>query len=223
MGARPDIVAESFCAFALVLACKGEAAAAETMQLESLTTAERAFEKGNAGPKIESLNQLANFRLARGDPQGAESLLTNAMAMVKDLVGDNHPELIPSLLCLSRVFRQKGDLPGAEALRREATRLSQKGGNYGATALTGITYDLADILQAQGKFAEAELLFMEAWEYLQSQPGAHPDFKRNSLERLVRFYEAWDRAAPNTGKADQAAAWRKKLEEFNQTTSDRKP
>lgn len=205
-----QFVAESLGALALVLACKGEAAEAEVMQLESLATAERALGKDNPD-SVDSLNQLANLRVARGDLPGAESMLTNALAITKKLVGDDHPDLIQSLSHLSRVLKQKGDLPAAEALRREATRLSQKGGNYGVRALTDSTYDLADTLQAQGKFTEAEPLLTEAWEYLQGQPGAYPDFKRNSLERLARFYEAWDRAAPKTGKADLAAIWREKL------------
>ena len=212
LGTNHQYVVESLCAFALVLACKGESATAEAMQLESLATAERGLGK-DSPDSVDPLNQLANLRAARGDLAGAESMLTNALAIAKALVGDDHPDLIPSLSHLSRVLKQKGDLPAAEALRREATRLSQKGGNYGVRALTDSTYDLADILQAQGKFTEAELLFTEAWEYLQGQPGAYPDFKRNSLEHLVRFYEAWDRAVPNTGKADQAAEWRKKLED----------
>ena len=34
------------------------------------------------------------------------------------------------------------------------------------------------------------------------------------LERLVRLYEAWEVAAPNTGKSVQAEEWKKRLEAF---------
>jgi hypothetical protein len=132
--------------------------------------------------------------------------------MTRKVAGDQHPDVVSPLYDLSWVLKQKGDFATGKTLHAEAASLSRNGGSYGARAFTDCDYDLADILQAQRRFAEAEPLFNEAWEYLQNNPGAHRVLKRDALERLVRFYEAWDLAAPNTGKASGAAAWRKELE-----------
>ncbi len=37
---------------------------------------------------------------------------------------------------------------------------------------------------------------------------------RDTLEQLVRLYQAWDAAAPGSGKAEPAEAWKKRLENF---------
>jgi hypothetical protein len=135
--------------------------------------------------------------------------LTNALGMTKRLMGNEHPDLIHSLWHLSWVLKQRGDPTDAGSLRREATAISLKGGNYSVRALTESCYDLADLLQVQGKFADAEPVLLDASAYLQSRPSAHRFFQRAVIERLVHFYEAWDHAVPNSDKDTKATDWRK--------------
>jgi hypothetical protein len=73
-------------------------------------------------------------------------------------------------------------------------------------------YDLADFLQAQGKFPQAESLLSETAEYLQQCAAVSAPLRRRGLERLVRFYGAWDRADPGAGKRDKTGACKKKLD-----------
>jgi hypothetical protein len=65
---------------------------------------------------------------------------------------------------------------------------------------------------------EAEPLLLDAWEHLRDDPNVPPlsatagqDRKRQALERIVLLYELWATAAPDIGKAEQAAGWRAKL------------
>ena len=58
------------------------------------------------------------------------------------------------------------------------------------------------------QFIEAEALLLEGNQTLQQNKAVESKFKRDSLTRLVRLYEAWD-------KPDRAANWQEKLDEFD--------
>jgi serine/threonine-protein kinase len=78
----------------------------------------------------------------------------------------------------------------------------------------------ADLL-GQRKFEAAEPLLSSAYEGLRLREDKIPrDSKRclkEAIERLVQLYEAWDKDAPNTGKAASAAKWRKEQDAFPAT------
>jgi len=211
VGTNHQYVAESLTSFALTLAKQGELAAAETTQKEALATAGRVLGQENPVSAV-ALDRLAILLATRGRLDEAESMLTNGLAMSRKVSGKEHPDVIPLLWHLSWVQKQRGELGPTELLRREAMTLSSKGGNYAVRAFTDGIYDVADLLQAQKRFAEAETLLHEVSAYLEGRP-ANPPFQRALCERLVRFYESWDRATPDAGKSAEAAAWRKKLEE----------
>ncbi len=220
LGTNSQFVAETLSSYALVLAKKGDMAAAEAMQRDALATAERVVGKEHPST-AEALARLAVLLATRGEFANAQTMLTNALVIIRKVSGNDHPDVIPSLYHLAWILKQEGHLTTATSLLNEATAISLKGESYGARAMADSAYDLAGVLQPRGKYAEAEPLFREAWERLQDHPSAHRILKRTALEHLVRFYEAWDRAVPGVGKRAQAAEWRKKLDEFNQTKNER--
>ena len=60
------------------------------------------------------------------------------------------------------------------------------------------------------KLTEAGSLLLEANEVLQLGKEVKSKYKSDSLTRLIRLYEAWD-------KPDKAAEWQQKLDDFNKT------
>ena len=62
---------------------------------------------------------------------------------------------------------------------------------------------LGESLAGQGQYAEAEPLLLEAYTKLEDLPEVPADRKTEALERIIKLYEAWD-------KADEAERWRKK-------------
>ena len=69
---------------------------------------------------------------------------------------------------------------------------------------------LGAALLGQEKYADAEPLLLRGYEGVKRREATIPEpFRKRrlseSLERLVRLYEAWD-------KPDEAARWRKALE-----------
>ena len=72
------------------------------------------------------------------------------------------------------------------------------------------------------EFAKVEPLLLESEEQLQDDPAVHPNFKRDAINRLVRLYEVWNGAAPNTGKAEKATQWRISLASFDKAEAGKK-
>ena len=64
------------------------------------------------------------------------------------------------------------------------------------------------------RFQEAETLLLEGHEVMQADPSISSRYVRDSLQRLVRLYEAWKSAAPNAGYDSKAASWKERLEAF---------
>jgi hypothetical protein len=63
---------------------------------------------------------------------------------------------------------------------------------------------LGGCLMEQRRFPEAESHLLSGYEGLQKTPGAPPRRRRESVERIVKLYETWN-------KPDKAAEWRTKL------------
>jgi len=62
------------------------------------------------------------------------------------------------------------------------------------------------------RLTEAEPLLLESASGLQAEARLSLIYKRDSLERLVRLYEAWP-------KPDKLAGWKQKLEAFEKAST----
>jgi len=211
LGTNHQYVAESLSDLAVVLAKKGDLTAATVMQRDALATAQRALGPDNQDA-AESADHLAVLLAVRGALAEAAPLLTNALAITTKLGGADHPDLIPPLQHLSWVRRQQGDAAAADSLYNRATALSMKAGKYGARALTESAYELADLLQLQGRFAEAEPLLLGASNYLQSWSGTNELFLAPLRGHLAALYSAWERTDPTVTGGSAAALRRQTIE-----------
>jgi tetratricopeptide (TPR) repeat protein len=89
----------------------------------------------------------------------------------------------------------------------------------GALAGQGALLIQANAPSAISKFTEAEPLLLESAEWLTRNPErihhTHAVRVRQAVERMVRLYECWERAAPASGKAIRATQWRAALEKLS--------
>jgi serine/threonine-protein kinase len=92
----------------------------------------------------------------------------------------------------------------AEPALREALALRQQHLPAGAPLTAGAASALGDCLIALGRFTEAEQYLLEADTVLQSNPQSPARRRRETIERLVRLYEQWN-------KPNAAAQWREQL------------
>jgi tetratricopeptide (TPR) repeat protein len=204
-------VADTLAALGTVLIKKGDLEGATTNHQEALAIRRKLLGTENADV-ADSLDAVALLHAARGDWSGAEGMLQAAVTTDRRTQGEDHPNVLYILSHLAWVLQNEGKLAAAESSRGESSALRSKHGDYSVRAWSESNYDLADVLQAQGKFPQAEPLLSETAEYLQQCAAVNAPLRRRGLERLVRFYEAWDRADPGAGKRDQTGDCKKKLD-----------
>ena len=102
---------------------------------------------------------------------------------------------------LGVLLRAKGDLAAAEPMLREALAIRRRVLGEERPEVAESLAELATALRDKRQFEEAEQLFLAALALRQKVLGdTHPQ-TRGSLNRLIRFYEAW-------GKPEQAARYR---------------
>jgi eukaryotic-like serine/threonine-protein kinase len=182
---------------------------------------------GDAEPLFR--RALAFYRKTEG-PDGPLTVdLTRDMAMLLDRTG-RRDEAVP--LYRELIARQRVQTPGngrnlavslgmlglnlltqqewaeAEPLLRECLNIREKGDpDSWATFYTKSL--LGAVLLGQRKFAEAEPLLLQGYEGVKQREQTIPPQTRprltETIDRLVQFYQT-------TGKKDEAAKWRKKLE-----------
>jgi serine/threonine protein kinase/tetratricopeptide (TPR) repeat protein len=82
----------------------------------------------------------------------------------------------------------------------------------GALLAVGASNPSSNVQTQAARFAEAEALLLEGREGLRQSARISPQYKRDSVERLVRLYETWEASVPGTGKSAKAEEWRRKLD-----------
>jgi serine/threonine protein kinase/tetratricopeptide (TPR) repeat protein len=191
--------------------------------------------RGDHRDVATSLDQLARCLCLLDRPDEALLKHEAALAMWKRLP-DSDTYIADSLSSLGLLHLQQGKYAQAEsivleclAIREKALQPDSKGywtlANArsllgGALAGQGAALIESDAPAAIARFSEAEALLVESGTWLiQNQNRINPEFRRvrsrEALERIVTLYEAWDTAAPESGKAEQAALWRAELEKLD--------
>ena len=104
---------------------------------------------------------------------------------------------------LGWVLAEQGKTEEAEPLLREvlATVTARLGSDHRVTSLARST--LGRCLTIAGRYAEAEPLLQEAYDFYARNGDPEPDTNQ-TLERIIALYEAW-------GRPEQAASFRSKL------------
>jgi eukaryotic-like serine/threonine-protein kinase len=132
---------------------------------------------GRSGGPDESRATLASAiecaRTNLTDPAGTyfswkfhESLLAHiflreALAIQRERLGSQHPEVAQSLSRLAELFRTKGWPAEAEAMQREALAINRKAWPNNFGKWEGDVNGLVEILRRQRKLSEAEQVFSE--------------------------------------------------------------
>jgi serine/threonine protein kinase len=130
--------------------------------------------------------------------------------LLKSRLGETNSQVAEGFVHLGSLFLAAGEPLKAEPQLRGALRILEE--RYaGRSPTLNAQSLLGAILLAQARHAEAEPLLVRAYEGLQRRQAeqtarSYNQPLRETCERLVRLYDAW-------GKPDQAAEWRKKLDE----------
>ena len=144
--------------------------------------------------------------------------LDEALAAIGELVkvntavwGRTNGLTLQSKLALARGLHHRNDLAEAEAVYRELiTDFGQSKSDPGLMAAAASSYSV--LLSAGGRYPDAERVLLNAWDQVQRPDPAAvgADWRDSVAQCLASFYELWDGAAPQTGKAVKAAEWKAK-------------
>ena len=129
-----------------------------------------------------------------------------ALAMYKNSLGSERPEVAKSLNNVALELVQQGKLAEAEGLLRECLAIREKKALY-VWRKHRTQARLGACLLAQKKFAEAEPLLLSGYEGLSQDESSIPPIARSSVtnaaECLAQYYE-------QTGQPDKAARFKAK-------------
>ncbi|MCP3959800.1 MAG: serine/threonine protein kinase [bacterium] len=145
----------------------------------------------------ESRIGLAKARRALDDDQGAESLLLQALPVLRQRLGPDHAQVASCLTLLAQLARKANDFERAEQLYRSALDiLRQDPAQAGLGLAETLTY-FALLRTAQGHFAETEELLREALDLVRPRlPEHHPivleilDYLAVALQRQEKLEQA---------------------------------
>jgi tRNA A-37 threonylcarbamoyl transferase component Bud32 len=136
-----------------------------------------------------------------------------ADAWLDDLKGEARPlpeilkRIEESTVDLGRFLDETDHAEEAEALLRDALARVRCLQGDGHVDMVSALRPFAVVLNARGRFAEAEPLLLDGYAAL-LPPGRWDARRRAGLERIVELYEVW-------GKPDEAAGWRARREDRN--------
>ncbi len=139
----------------------------------------------------ESLLDISSLKADDGDPKQAIRILRDALAQLRQNVGDRHPLAIDMLRSLCSLERSNDEIIAAENDCRSSLALAQAlhGKEYRTTI--DARRQLAALYVDLGRFSEAETEFLDTFRWMRTRLDAnHPDLARtyNSLAIV-----AWER------------------------------
>ena len=181
---------------ALVLTRKGQYAEAEPLYREALDLG-RAL-GGNELRLANTLNSLADLLATLGRYDEAEPLCREALA-IRRRKSPDHPRVASALLVLGRIHLGRDDPAAAEPLLRECLAASRQRMSPGHWRIAAAQSELGNCLTALRRYEEAEGILLDSFAVLNDANPGNPSLVRQTAERLVRLYEAWqkpDQAAP---------------------------
>jgi tetratricopeptide (TPR) repeat protein len=161
---------------------------------------------------LGTMGSLAALQERTGNLKEAEELLRTLLAVSEKQKRDEFTQSSYRTR-LGRVLVKERKFADAEPFLRSALAVREK--QAPAFWMTSVTrYVLGWSLAGQEKKAEAEPLLVAGAEGLLKEIAALPELEhervREALGQLILLYTNW-------GKPEQAAAWQKKLDEFNTT------
>lgn len=136
---------------------------AAAVTLETLAGAATALVRETEPLLLGAMASLGDLLAELGRHEEAEALLSRALQLRRQTLGDTHPETLASVTALGNLYRVCRRLDEAEGLLRETLAVSQATlGPSHPDTLTDL-FNLGHLHLEQGRHAEAEALVGEAW------------------------------------------------------------
>jgi len=204
---------------ALIAAAKRDDTAAEAMFRKALDIARKTL--GERHPIVATtLNSLSHVLTAQRRYDEAAAALQDALAIARPALGTDHQLVAIYAINLASVQLARNQPVAAETLLREAIPIRARASELVPSRRRTVGEDdwslaatkalLGTSLVAQRRYADAEVVLLDARRYLDAQRPRAPRDVKATISGLVQLYEAW-------GKRDAAAAYRALLASLRAT------
>jgi WD40 repeat protein len=148
-----------------------------------------------------------------------EKVSREVVQLRTDVFGPDASLTLNAKMALGFALDARGDSSGAEASYREAATGFISCKDFDPGMADNATEAFAFWLQQRNRHIEAEKVLLDGWSNLETHTNSTPEHRAKAAKRISEFYQAWDAAIPNTGKASQAIEWKRRLAESTPTPS----
>ncbi|MEM7249005.1 MAG: serine/threonine-protein kinase [Acidobacteriota bacterium] len=160
--------------------------------LEQLVSSRRRVD-GESVELADALGRLGRLRGDLGQLERALAAASEALALRRRLLSDEHPDTLSSRVQVGDLLRRAGRIPEAESSLRETLGTTRRvlGGDHPTTL--ACLNDLALLLDENGRPGEAEPLYREAVELNRSLRGGEHRETRIALHNLATLLRSQER------------------------------
>ncbi len=170
-----------------LLEARGKAAEAEAMLLESLVVLDKVYPGAHAD-KALVMRSVAEFYLNQQRPDRADSLTHAALAMTRQIYGDDSIETYRARVAVGELMQRGGRLQEAEKIFADIVPVARRQAALDPLLLPDVLHRQATACSRQGRDREAVPLFEEAVAlYTAAQGADHPNtlLVRNDCARSL--------------------------------------
>ena len=188
----------------------GKTQVAKQLYLRSLQL--RRQEREDTGI-AENMLDLATLESDGGNPQAAIRILDDALTQLHQASGGRHPLAIDILRSRCSLLRNVDNVTAASRDCRAALELARelRGRNHRATV--DANRQLAALYVDQGRFSEAETIFIDALAWMRARlDPTHPDMARAYNSLAITAWELGDTARAVRFQRQAVRAWRASMQ-----------
>ena len=147
--------------------------------------------RGDRDPDVAvALNTYAGVLLAQEDFAGAEAVLDEAIGIVRDALGDDHPAVAFNVARRAQIYHARGDHAAAVEDQREALRIFEARFGAGSLHVALAQASLGGCLADLGRYAEAEAQLQASLAALREMHDDEHPRVQGVQRRLAALYEA---------------------------------
>ena len=146
----------------------------------------------------QTIGDLGWLHFLRGDFPAAEAEFGAALAYLRTLeIPEGEQDFVGGKVLFGLAQTRNGKAAEAEPLLRECLVLAKSNGLTGNALPTNVMAGLGECLVAQGRYPEAEELFVAAYHDLKASLGEKDALTLKAAGRLQAFYLAWTKLDRN--------------------------